>query len=92
MAKCVLIVDDDPAQRRILEETVKRFGYESKTANDGEQALALLEDPESSAISVVLLDLVMPELDDGHSSPSRWVMGTLTRRHDRESVRKSNTA
>ena len=29
MAKLVLIVDDDPTQRRILEETIKRLGYET---------------------------------------------------------------
>ena len=63
MAKCVLIVDDDPAQRRILEETVKRFGYDAMTAEDGERALATLEGPEAAEISVVLLDLVMPDLD-----------------------------
>src|SRR6185436_9630672 len=28
MAARVLIVEDDPAQRRILEEMVKRFGFE----------------------------------------------------------------
>ncbi len=33
MAKRVLIVDDDPAQRRILEETIKRLGFETKTAH-----------------------------------------------------------
>ncbi len=43
MAKLVLIVDDDPAQRRILEETIKRLGYDTKTAQGGEQALQILE-------------------------------------------------
>lgn len=60
MSKRVLIVDDDPAQRRILEETLKRLGYETKTATSGEQTLAILEGPEASSISLVLLDLVMP--------------------------------
>ena len=27
MPKRVLVVDDDPSQRHILEETIKRFGY-----------------------------------------------------------------
>ncbi|HEX2337556.1 MAG TPA: sigma-54 dependent transcriptional regulator [Hyphomicrobiaceae bacterium] len=63
MPKLVLIVDDDPAQRRILESTIKRLGYETKTAQSGEQALQLLEGPEQSAIALVLLDLVMPGLD-----------------------------
>jgi len=63
MAKRVLIVDDDPAQRRILEETIKRFGFETKTAQGGEQAIQILESPEKGGISLVLLDLVMPETD-----------------------------
>jgi DNA-binding NtrC family response regulator len=63
MAKRVLIVDDDPVQRRLLEENVKRLGYEAKTAQGGEQALQILEGPDRGSISVVLLDLVMPGVD-----------------------------
>ena len=63
MAKRVLIVDDDPAQRRILEETVKRFGFETKAANCGQQALDLLEKGDNGGISLVILDLVMPDID-----------------------------
>jgi DNA-binding NtrC family response regulator len=63
MSKRVLIVDDDPVQRRLLEENVKRLGYEAKTAQGGEQALQILEGPDRGSISVVLLDLVMPGVD-----------------------------
>ncbi len=63
MAKRVLIVDDDPAQRRLLEETIKRLGFDTKSVNCGEQALAMLEGPERGSISLVLLDLVMPGVD-----------------------------
>jgi DNA-binding NtrC family response regulator len=63
MPKRILVVDDDPAQRRILEELIKRFGFETKTAGSGEQALQLLDSPDRGAISLVLLDLVMPGLD-----------------------------
>ncbi len=63
MAKRVLIVDDDPAQRRILEETLKRLGFETRTANSGEQAIQILEGPDRGSISLVLLDLVMPNVD-----------------------------
>lgn len=62
MSKRVLIVDDEPAQRRILEETIKRLGFETKSVASGEQAIALLEGPDCSTISLVLLDLVMPEV------------------------------
>jgi DNA-binding NtrC family response regulator len=63
MSKLVLIVDDDPAQRRILEETVKRLGYETKTAQGGEQAIQILESADHGAVALVLLDLVMPGMD-----------------------------
>ena len=59
MAKRVLIVDDDPAQRRILEESIRRLGYETKTAQGGEQALQILEGTERPSISLVLLDLAL---------------------------------
>ncbi|MCL4768345.1 MAG: sigma-54 dependent transcriptional regulator [Hyphomicrobiaceae bacterium] len=60
MAKRVLIVDDDPAQRRILEECIKRFGLEARTAASGDQALQILTGAEKDDIALVLLDLVMP--------------------------------
>lgn len=63
MAKCILIVDDDPAQRRILEETVKSFGHVCQSADDGEQALAKLQDEDGAKFDLILLDLVMPGLD-----------------------------
>ncbi|MES0402225.1 MAG: sigma-54 dependent transcriptional regulator [Hyphomicrobium sp.] len=63
MVKSVLIVDDDPAQRRILEETIKRLGFETRTASSGEEALQLLEGSERTPIAVVLLDLIMSGLD-----------------------------
>ena len=63
MSKRVLIVDDDPAQRRILEETVKRFGFETKTCGSGEQALQILESEGQGGIALVILDLVMPGID-----------------------------
>jgi len=63
MSKRVLIVDDDPAQRRILEEVIKRFGYPTKTAASGDKALDILLGPDAGSISLVLLDLVMPGTD-----------------------------
>src|SRR6476646_1560004 len=63
MAKRVLVVDDDPAQRRILEETIKRLGFETKAVASGDLALQVLDGPECSSISLVLLDLMMPGLD-----------------------------
>src|SRR5262249_32588813 len=63
MPKVVLIVDDDPAQRRILEEAIRRLGHETRSACGGEQALTMLEGSERASIALVLLDQVMPGMD-----------------------------
>lgn len=63
MPKRVLVVDDDPAQRRILEEAIKRFGYQVSTADSGDKALAALKADTAGDICLVLLDLVMPGTD-----------------------------
>ena len=63
MAQHVLVVDDDPVQRRLLEEAIRRFGYEPRVAEGGEAALALLAGPAGSEIDLVILDLVMPDID-----------------------------
>ncbi|MGD8549942.1 MAG: sigma-54 dependent transcriptional regulator [Methyloceanibacter sp.] len=63
MPKCVLIVDDDPTHRRILEETTRRFGYEVRSADSGDAALAALQAGNAGEIALVLLDLVMPSTD-----------------------------
>src|SRR3974377_1441123 len=59
MPKRVLVVDDDPVQRRILEETIKRVGYAVAAAESGDKALATLKADASGDISLVLLDLIM---------------------------------
>jgi DNA-binding NtrC family response regulator len=63
MAETILIVDDDPVQRRLLEAMAVRFGYEALTAESGDVALSLLADPNTSRVDCVILDLVMPDLD-----------------------------
>jgi DNA-binding NtrC family response regulator len=63
MPKRVLVVGDDPVSRRILEETIKRFGHAVISAESGERALSLLRADTSGDISLMLLDLVMPGTD-----------------------------
>jgi len=63
MTQSILIVDDDPAQRRILEEVVTRDGYRAISMDGGEAALAYLEGPSGAEISLMILDLVMPGMD-----------------------------
>src|ERR1700760_1513238 len=62
MAERVLIVDDDPVARRLVENMVSRAGYEPVIAEGGDLALALLTGGKAR-IDCVILDLVMPDLD-----------------------------
>jgi DNA-binding NtrC family response regulator len=63
MAELILIVDDEPVQRRLLEASVMRMGYTALTVNNGIEALAIFEGPRANDIALVILDLVMPEMD-----------------------------
>jgi DNA-binding NtrC family response regulator len=59
----ILIVDDDPVQCRLLEGMLQKFGYETKTIDNGDDALSHLAGAEGGRIDCVILDLVMPNLD-----------------------------
>lgn len=56
----VLIADDSPTMRRLLQSTLEEWGYEVVQANDGEQALEILSEVDPPPIAV--LDWVMPKL------------------------------
>ncbi len=63
MASRILIVEDDPAQRRILEELVKRFGFDASAADGGIKGIEVLNGPQGGSIELVILDLMMPGMD-----------------------------
>jgi DNA-binding NtrC family response regulator len=63
MSGTILIVDDDPVQRRLLDAMAHRMGYECLTLDNGEEAVALLSSPGRGGVDVLVLDLVMPDLD-----------------------------
>jgi DNA-binding NtrC family response regulator len=63
MAAYVLIVDDDPAECRHVEEIVRSQGHLADRALSGEAALARLARADMPPVSAVILDLVMPDLD-----------------------------
>src|SRR5690606_23643941 len=58
----VLIVDDDPTQRRLLEATVGKLGFSPIVADGGERALQLVEGSVSE-LRAIVLDLMMPGMD-----------------------------
>ncbi|NOY27018.1 MAG: response regulator, partial [Oligoflexia bacterium] len=56
----VLIVDDEPANCKLLANVMKREGHDTLIATGGQQALDILD---SEPVDLVLLDLMMPEVD-----------------------------
>jgi CheY-like chemotaxis protein len=56
----ILIVDDDPAIRKMLAEVLTLDGYPYETATNGQEALEALG---KSGPRLILLDLLMPVLD-----------------------------
>jgi DNA-binding NtrC family response regulator len=62
MAQTILVVDDDPVQRRLLETAITRSGMHVVTAPGGQPALDLIAGPKGDQISLMLLDLVMPDM------------------------------
>ena len=58
MTKTILIVDDDPTQRRLMQAVVEKQGFNAAHADSGEAALDAITG--GGHIDAVLLDLVMP--------------------------------
>jgi DNA-binding response OmpR family regulator len=56
----VLIADDDPVSRRLLESYLRKWGHEVTAAADGAEAWRLFEQGE---FPIVVSDWMMPELD-----------------------------
>jgi two-component system, chemotaxis family, chemotaxis protein CheY len=60
-AELVLIVDDDKDLRTAVRTVLANAGYRTAEANDGQEALALMQAEDKPAL--LLLDLMMPNMD-----------------------------
>lgn len=58
----VLIADDDPVSRRLLEAALKQWNHEVLHASDGQQAWLALQQP-GAPLPLLILDWLMPEID-----------------------------
>jgi adenylate cyclase len=56
----ILVVDDQPANIRLLEAILSPRGYDVRAASSGQEALAAVDEGD---IDLVLLDIVMPGMD-----------------------------
>ena len=57
----ILIAEDDPISRRLLEVTLGKWGYEVISCPDGDVAWDTLQQP--GAPSLAILDWMMPGMD-----------------------------
>jgi DNA-binding NtrC family response regulator len=54
--RCLLLIDDEPAQRRLVSAICGRAGWWVRGAADAESAAQILTDPEEPKIDAILLD------------------------------------
>ena len=60
MGKRILLVDDEPLILKGLKYTLEQEGYETESAMDGEEALAMFD---SGNFDLILLDVMLPKMD-----------------------------
>jgi len=56
----VLVVDDEPVNRQVLENHLSIAGYQVFMASDGQQALKMIKD--GGRFDLILLDIMMPKM------------------------------
>jgi DNA-binding response OmpR family regulator/HPt (histidine-containing phosphotransfer) domain-containing protein len=56
----ILVADDEPALRRVLQRLLEQEGYVVETVQDGEEALTRLLNPSLTPVDLLLLDVHMP--------------------------------
>lgn len=60
MTRKIMLVDDDPSISKVTSIYLKKAGFETEFAFDGEQALQLFEE---TSIDAIILDLMLPKID-----------------------------
>ena len=60
MEKKILFIDDDKRQREIIKKILSKIGYSVEVAENGNNALALLE---KENFPLIITDLMMPDID-----------------------------
>ena len=88
----VLIAEDDPIFRRMLQRWFTRWGYHVTAVENGQDAWEVLQRPDAPQLAV--LDWMMPEIDGitvcrkiraGEPGPYRYVL-LLTAKDDKQDV------
>ncbi len=58
--KKILVVDNETDQLYIMEEVLKRLGYDPLVSDDADHAMNLIQ---ANQFDLVIIDLIMPEID-----------------------------
>ena len=56
----ILVIDDDRSTRRLMQEVLRAEGYSVYTAENGEDALRVMDEEH---VDLAVLDLMMPKMD-----------------------------
>ncbi|MEP9400285.1 sigma-54 dependent transcriptional regulator [Sphingomonas sp. VNH70] len=63
--RVLMVIDDEPAQRRLVAAIAARRGWRTLFAADAPSAVAMLDTPDGMALDAVLVDHWSPEADAG---------------------------
>lgn len=61
--RLLMLIDDEPAQRRLVAALAARRGWRAVFANDGEMAIAMLGTQDGMQLDAILLDHWAPDAD-----------------------------
>ena len=74
----VLLVEDDPVMQKVTSHTLLRLGYRPTVVSNGAQGVMAAR---GKPYDVILMDIMMPVMDDAHSGEWRLWSGQLTPLH-----------
>jgi len=57
----ILVVDDEPSVRKLIEKTLQKYGYRTLAAGCGPEAVQLASEFDGQ-IDLALIDVMMPEM------------------------------
>lgn len=63
-SQSLLLVDDEPQIRQVVQQMLEYLGYTVKIAASGKEALEIYD---SATMDLVLLDMTMPDMDGGQT-------------------------
>lgn len=61
--RLVLLIDDSPTIRHIVERTLRKAGYEVRSFRDGIETMKWFAEPEARTPNLMLVSLSLPKLD-----------------------------